>query len=118
MDYILSKLPHSAGGSIRHRVIQSLSCSVSSRVPQGSEIKPVLFLLYINNITSETQSQVCLFADDCLIYRTIYSEINHTILQNDLNGLDSWASKWQMDNLIFQNVRSFRFLNAQEVFLN
>ena len=60
---------------------------------------PVLFLLYINNITSEIQGQVHLFADNCLIYRirTIYSEIDHTILQNDLNSLDSRAFKWQME---------------------
>ena len=68
---------------------QSLSCSVSSGVPQRSVLGPVLFLLYINNITSEIQSQVHLFTDDCLIYSTIYSETDHTILQNDLNRLDS-----------------------------
>ena len=53
--------------------IQSLSCLVSSGVPQGSLLRPVLFLLYINDITSEIQSQVRLFADDCLIYCAIYS---------------------------------------------
>ena len=40
---------------------------------------------------SEIQNQVRLFANDCLIYHTIYSEIDHIILQNDLNGLDSWG---------------------------
>ena len=60
-------------------------------------LRPVLSLLYINDVTSEIQSQIHLFADDYLIYRTIYSEINDTILQNDLNSLDSWASKWQME---------------------
>ena len=97
--------------------IQSLSCSVSSGVPQEPVLGPALFLLYINDITLEIQSQVCLFADDCLIYRTIYSEIDHTILQKNLNYLDSWASKWQME-LMFQNARSFRFLNVQEVFFH
>ena len=76
---------------------QSLSRSVSSGVPKASVLGPVLFLLYINNITSEIQGQVHLFADNCLIYCTIYSEIDHTILQNDLNSLDSRAFKWQME---------------------
>ena len=59
---------------------------------------------------------VYLFAKDCLIYCTIHSEINHTILQNDLNIvliLGHTSGKW---NLMFQNVRIFRFLNVQEVF--
>ena len=43
------------------------------------------------------QSRVHLFADDCLIYRTIHSELDHIALQNDLNNLVTWASKWQMD---------------------
>ena len=46
---------------------QSLPCSVSSGVPQGSVFGPVLILLYINNIASEIQSQVHLFTDDCMI---------------------------------------------------
>jgi len=47
---------------------QSSSCSVTFGVPQGPILGPMLFLLYANNITSEMQSQVCLFADDCLIF--------------------------------------------------
>ena len=54
--------------------------------------------------------QVCLFADDCLIYHTIYSEIDHTILQNDLNSFDSWASKWQMKF----NVSKFKILQVSK----
>ena len=73
---------------------QSSSCLVTSGVPQGSVLGPMLFLLYMNDIISNIQSQMCLFADDCLIYCAIHSEIDHTILQNDLNCLDSWATKW------------------------
>ena len=75
----------------------SSSCPVTSGVPQGSVLGPVLFLLYVNDITSSIQSQVHLFADDCLIYRTINSKCDHKILQNDLDCLASWASKWQME---------------------
>ena len=90
--------------------IQSLSYSVSSGVPQGSVFRPVLFLLYINDITSEIQSQISLFADDCLIYHTIHSEVDHTILQNNLNSLNSWASKWQMEF----NVSKCKILQASK----
>ena len=69
---------------------------------------PVLFLLYVNDITSSIQSQVRLFEDNCLIYRTINSKCDHKILQNDLDCLASWASKWQMEF----NVTKYKFQNA------
>ena len=62
----------------------SSPCSVTSGVSQGSVLGPVLFLIYINDITANIQSQLTLFADDCLIYRPINSPEGHAILQNDL----------------------------------
>ena len=41
---------------------------VTSGVPQGSVLGPVLFLLYINDITDNINSQIRLFADDSVIY--------------------------------------------------
>ena len=69
---------------------------VTSGVPQGSVLGPTLFLLYINDLDSGIRSSVRLFADDCLIYRTIYSPLDHLILQEDLSNLSLWANKWQM----------------------
>ena len=76
--------------------ICSSPCSVTSGVPQGSVLGPVLFLIYINDITSNIHSQLRLFADDCLIYCPINSPEDHTILQNDLLKLSIWADVWQM----------------------
>jgi hypothetical protein len=44
---------------------------VASGVPQGSVLGPVLFLIYINDITYNITSNIRLFADDCTIYRQI-----------------------------------------------
>jgi hypothetical protein len=44
---------------------------VASEVPQGSVLGPVLFLIYINDITNNITSNIRLFADDCTIYRQI-----------------------------------------------
>ena len=71
--------------------------SVSSGVPQGTVLGPTLFLLYINDIDVNIQSQIRLFADDCLIYRPITSNDDHDKLQQDLNFLTSWATTWQME---------------------
>ena len=75
----------------------STQCSVTSGVPQGSVLGPVLFLTYINDIATDIHSQLRLFADDCLIYRTIRSVDDRHMLQEDLNTLASWASSFNME---------------------
>ena len=69
---------------------------VTSGVPQGSVLGPILFLLYINDINENVQSSIRLFADDSIIYRKINSNIDHQILQTDLAELEKWSDKWQM----------------------
>jgi hypothetical protein len=39
-------------------------------------------------------SSVRLFADDCLLYRTIKKEEDHLTLQTDIKHLEEWANKW------------------------
>ena len=70
---------------------------VTSGVPQGSVLEPVLFLLYINDINNNIQSPIRLFADDSIIYRKIKSETDNNILQSDLIQLQTWSNKWQME---------------------
>ena len=69
---------------------------VKSGVPQGTVLGPLMFILYINDISENTSSTVKLFADDCLIYRRIQCQQDATLLQGDLNQLCSWPRKWQM----------------------
>ena len=70
--------------------------SVDSGVPQGTVLGPLLFLCHINDLPECVKSQVRLFADDCLLYRTIRSFQDHIALQNDLNELETWAKNWGM----------------------
>ena len=46
---------------------------VLSCVPQGSALRPILFLSFINDLLDNIRSSVRLFADDCILYRNIYS---------------------------------------------
>ena len=45
---------------------------VTSGVPQGSVLGPLLFLAYVNDIWRNMVSTIRLFADDCVIYRKLY----------------------------------------------
>ena len=69
---------------------------VESGVPQGTVLGPLLFLCHINDLPDAVKSQVRLFADDCLLYRTIKSFEDHLTLQKDLDNLQTWATDWGM----------------------
>jgi len=57
---------------------------------------PLLFLLYINDIEQEINSQIRLFADDCILYRTIKSPSDSVTLQQVISKLKLWSDQWQM----------------------
>lgn len=71
--------------------------NVLSGVPQGTVLGPLLFLTYINDLPECTQSPVRLFADDCVLYRTIASMQDTVIMQQDLDKLAQWEQTWQME---------------------
>jgi len=50
---------------------QSSWLPVLSGVPQGTVLGPLLFLIYINDIVLGIDSEICFFADDCILYREI-----------------------------------------------
>ena len=71
---------------------------VTSGVPQGTVLGPVLFLAYINDLhESITNSNVRLFADDCVLYRDITDRNDTDLLQQDLDALGRWEAKWLME---------------------
>ena len=57
---------------------------------------PLLFLVYINDITDYVSSSCRLFADDCILHRKINSSTNIDTLQNDLKELKNWEKTWKM----------------------
>ena len=69
---------------------------VVSGVPQGTVLGPLLFSLHINDIMSDIESEIRLFADDCICYREI-KDIEDTLkLQKDIDRLGICARKWGM----------------------
>jgi retron-type reverse transcriptase len=63
---------------------------VTSRIPQGSVLGPILFIIYINDMPEMVESSTYLFADDTKIFREIREEKDEKMLQADLDNLQSW----------------------------
>ena len=70
---------------------------VSSGVPQGSVLGPILFTLFINDIDNNVKSKILKFADDTKLYRMIRNEEDSKTLQCDIDRLYNWSLEWQME---------------------
>lgn len=67
---------------------------VLSGVPQGSVLRPLLFLLFVNDLPDWITNSMRMFADDVKIWNVISSDIDSKSLQEELNSLTRWSSKW------------------------
>jgi len=53
-------------------------------------------MIYINDIILGIDSEIRLFADDCILYTQIRNSCDSASLQSDINKLHEWSHKWQM----------------------
>ena len=69
---------------------------VTSGMPQGTVLGPLLFILYVNDLHNNLKSSIRLFVDDALLDGIVSSDVDGDQLQEDLKKLEVWQSKWQM----------------------
>ena len=95
-------------GRAWYRVVINAKASdylpVTSCVPQGSVLGPLLFLIYINDMPNciYRETSLPLFADDSKCFRVFLGQGDGDALQNDLDRLSDWTKIWGMEFNIFK----------------
>ena len=84
----------------RQRVVINGSYSgwetVLSGVPQGSVLGPILFLIFINDLSDGVMSLLSIFADDTKLISSVKNEKCIDQLQKSIYALQQWAKRWGM----------------------
>ncbi|KAF2354822.1 Reverse transcriptase domain [Trinorchestia longiramus] len=69
---------------------------LTSGVPQGSVLGPLLFIIYINDLDVGIITEINEFADDMKLSHRAFTERDRATIQSDLNRLLQWTETWQM----------------------
>ena len=68
--------------------------NVTSGIPQGSVLGPLLFVIFINDLPDTVSSEIFLFADDTKVFSINKSVVDIEQLQRDLDALETWSNTW------------------------
>jgi hypothetical protein len=80
---------------------RSKEITVSSGVPQGSVLGPLFFIMFINDISVNIESNILMYADDLKVYRKISNTHDCEMLQRDIIRIQEWCKC----NNLFLNVQ-------------
>ena len=72
----------------------SVWAAVTSGIPQGSVLGPLLFLIYVNDLPDWIKTEINMFADDTKLWNKITGPNDCIKLQKDLDSLQNWSDQW------------------------
>lgn len=90
--------------------VASSPVKITSGVPQGSVLGPLLFLLYVNDLPDIVHSKIRLYADDCVLNNVIHSPNDHILLNDSFASFCNWCRSWQM-NINYKKTVFLSFTN-------
>ena len=71
--------------------------SIEAGVPQDPILGPLLFLIYINDLSEDLSTTAALFADDTFLFSIIQSvNTSASHLNRDLGKISKWEFQWKM----------------------
>ena len=74
---------------------KSETCNITAGVPQGSVLGPLLFIVYIDYITEDLDTEVRMYADDTCIFVDVNdADLSADQLEANLVRITDWASSW------------------------
>ena len=89
---------------IRTDSVTSNTCSVTSGVPQGSILGPLLFLIYVNDLPLELLSETDMYADDTTLHN---KGCNLSVIQSKLQSDLVTTQKWcQINNMAINPAKT------------
>ena len=92
-----NRLPLRPSTECCHRRSFFRKCTSGQRGTPGLCFGTLVIPPFINDLPNNLNSQTRLFADDCIVYRTVRNQEDCMALQQDLHKLAQWENNWDME---------------------